>query len=130
MARQRIETIGAPAPLGPYSQGIAASGWVFPAGQIGIIPETGELAAGGAAAEAEQVMQNLGAILAAGGSGFDRVVKATLILADISDFAAVNSVYARSFPVDAPARSVIGGVQLPRGARVEIEVIAQAGKLG
>lgn len=125
MTRNAIETKQAPKAIGPYSQGIAADGWIFTAGQLGLDPATGELVAGGAAAEAEQALKNLGAILEASGSGLAHAVKTTVFLADLADYAAVNEVYARHFHPPYPARSAVQVARLPKDARVEIEVIAR-----
>lgn len=122
-----MSTGGAPKALGPYSQAIAAGGWVFCAGQIGLDPATGDLVEGGAPAEARRALENLGAVLAAAGCGLGDVVKTTIFLADIGDFAAVNEVYAGFFPEAPPARSTVGVAALPRGSAVEIEAVAWKG---
>jgi 2-iminobutanoate/2-iminopropanoate deaminase len=124
MTRQAIQTNGAPAALGPYSQAIRSGDTVYCSGQIGLDPATGELD-DGVQAQAERALKNLAAVLDAAGLGFDDVVKTTIFLADISDFAAVNEVYGRQVPDPPPARSTIGVGALPRGARVEIEMIAR-----
>lgn len=124
-----ISTSQAPAAVGPYSQGVATGSepgsLVFVSGQVPLDPATGTLVEGGIAAQAEQVLTNLGAILRAAGLGYDDVVKTTVLLADIADFAAVNEVYARFFtgPV-LPARAAFGVAALPLGAGVEIEAVA------
>jgi len=123
MTRQAIETNGAPAPVGPYSQAIRSGDLVFCSGQVGLDPLTGELVEG-LEAQAERAIRNLQAVLDASGLGFDDVVKTTIFLADISDFAAVNAIYARFMPEPPPARSTIGVGGLPKGALVEIEAIA------
>jgi 2-iminobutanoate/2-iminopropanoate deaminase len=125
MTRNVIETNRAPKAIGPYSQGIAADGWIFTAGQLGLDPATGELVAGGAAAEAEQALRNLDAVLEAAGSGLAHAVKTTVFLADLSDYATVNEVYARHFKAPYPARSAVQVARLPKDARVEIEVVAR-----
>lgn len=126
--REAISTTDAPAAVGPYSQAIRAGGLVFTAGQLGIEPTSGELAAGGVAAQAEQALANLEAILAAAGSGLASLVKVTVFLADIGDWAAVNEVYARRIPEPFPARSAFAVRELPRGALVEIEAVATVGR--
>lgn len=125
MTRQAVSTGGAPGAIGPYSQGIAIDGFVFCSGQIGLDPATGELAAGGVEAEADRALRNIAAVLDAAGASMADVVKTTIFLADIGDFAAVNTVYARHMPDPAPARSTFAVAALPKGARVEIEAIAR-----
>jgi 2-iminobutanoate/2-iminopropanoate deaminase len=125
MTRQAVRTSGAPAAIGPYSQGIALDGFVFCSGQIGLDPTTGELVPGGVEAEAERALKNLGAILDAAGASMADVVKTTLFLADIGEFAAVNAVYAGHFPDPPPARSTFAVGALPKGAHVEVEAIAR-----
>ena len=124
MSRTVITTNEAPAAIGPYAQAIRANGFLFTAGQIPLDPATGEIVAGDVAAQATRVLENLRAVLAAGGSSFDRVVKTTMFLADLNDFAAMNAVYATYFPSAPPARSTIQVARLPRDARVEIELVA------
>jgi 2-iminobutanoate/2-iminopropanoate deaminase len=119
-----ISTPGAPRAIGPYSQGITANGFVFTAGQVGFDPESGELVDGGISEQTQRVLQNLRAILRAGGSDVDRVVKTTVFLVDMADFALMNEVYAEFFGDHRPARSTVAVASLPRGARVEIEAIA------
>jgi 2-iminobutanoate/2-iminopropanoate deaminase len=122
---RKIESPAAPAPVGPYSQAIATGGLVFCAGQIPLDPETGKLVEGGIEAQAERVLANVKAVLEAAGSSLARVVKATVFLADLDDFAGMNAVYSRHFTSDPkPARTTIQAARLPAGARVEIEVIA------
>ena len=125
MTRQAVRTSGAPAAIGPYSQGIAVDGYVFCSGQIGLDPATGELVEGGVEAQAERALRNLGAVLDAAGASMADVVKTTLFLADIADFTAVNAVYARHFPDPPPARSTFAVGALPKGARIEVEAIAR-----
>ena len=125
MTRRAISTAGAPAAVGPYSQGIVADGLLFSAGQIGLDPSSGTIVEGGIEPEAERVMANLTAVLDAAGCGWDDVVKATIFLADVNDFAAVNAIYGRFVSDPPPARSTIGVAALPKGARVEIEVVAR-----
>jgi len=123
--REAISTPAAPGAIGPYSQAIKAGGFVFLSGQIPLDPATGALVSGGIAEQTERVLQNLGAILSASGTSFDRVVKTTVYLADMSEFAAMNEVYGRYFPAPAPARATIQAARLPRDVRVEIDLIAQ-----
>lgn len=123
---KHIETASAPGAIGPYSQGISAGRLVFTSGQIPIDPATGA-APEGIAAQTEQSCRNVGAILEAAGSGFDRVVKTTCFLADMGDFAAFNEVYARYFS-GKPARSCVAVKALPKGVLCEIEAIAETGE--
>jgi 2-iminobutanoate/2-iminopropanoate deaminase len=123
MTRQAIRTNSAPAPVGPYSQAIVTDGWVFCSGQVGLEPATGELV-DGVEAQAERALGNLEAVLDAAGVGFADVVKTTIFLADVGDFAAVNAVYARFMADPPPARSTVGVGGLPKGALVEIEMTA------
>ena len=125
--REAISTDGAPAAAGPYSQAIRAGDLVFTAGQLGIDPATGELAADDVAGQAERALANLEAILVAASSGLDRLVKVTVFLADIGDWPAVNEVYARTIPQPFPARSAFAVKDLPKSARVEIEAVATVG---
>ncbi len=118
-----IQTQEAPAAIGPYSQGIAAGGFVFTSGQVPLHPQTGEMPAG-IRAQAQLALQNLGAVLAAGGSGYERVVKTTCFLADMADFATFNEVYATFFPTNKPARSCVAARELPRGVLCEVEAVA------
>ena len=124
MPKQVISTSNAPAAVGAYSQGIIANGFVFTAGQVGIVPGSGALAEGGVEAQTRQVMENIGAVLRAAGTGFDRVVKTTIFLASMDDFATVNGIYAQYLPQDPPARSTVAVAGLPLGALVEIETVA------
>ena len=119
-----ISTEKAPAAIGPYSQGVVVNGLLFASGQIALSPETGELVGATIEEQAEQVMKNVGALLAAAGTDFDHVVKTTCFLEDISDFAKFNAVYAKSFGQKLPARSAVGIDKLPKGALVEVEVLA------
>jgi 2-iminobutanoate/2-iminopropanoate deaminase len=125
VTRQAVSTSGAPAAIGPYSQGIAVDGFVFCSGQIGLDPATGELVGGGVEAQAERALRNLSAVLDAAGLTMADVVKTTLFLADIGDFAAVNAVYARHMPDPPPARSTFAVGALPKGGLVEVEAIAR-----
>jgi len=126
MTCETIATDKAPAAIGPYAQAIKANGLLFCSGQIPLDPGTGELVAGDVTVQTERVMANIAAVLAAAGTGFGRVVKTTIFLADMGDFAAVNEVYGRRFPDHKPARSTVAVRSLPRGALVEIEVVALA----
>ncbi|MFQ5888859.1 MAG: RidA family protein [Gemmatimonadota bacterium] len=120
-----VHTKGAPAALGPYSQGIIAGGYLFAAGQIGIDPATGKMAGPDVVSQARQLFRNLDAVLRAAGLGFRDVVKTTVYLADMDEFAAVNEVYAEAFEEPYPARSAVQSARLPRDARVEVELIAR-----
>jgi 2-iminobutanoate/2-iminopropanoate deaminase len=124
MTRQAIQTSGAPAAIGAYSQAIASGDLVFCSGQVGLDPATGQLVEG-VEAQAERALRNLAAVLDAAGVGFADVVKTTIFLADVADFTAVNGIYSTFMPDPPPARSTIGVGALPRGARVEIEAIAR-----
>jgi 2-iminobutanoate/2-iminopropanoate deaminase len=124
MSRQAIQTNGAPAAIGPYSQAIRTGDTVYCSGQIGLDPATGELV-DGVEAQAERALRNLQSVLDAAGLGFDDVVKTTIFLADVGDFATVNAVYAKHMPDPPPARSTIGVGALPKGALVEIELVAR-----
>jgi 2-iminobutanoate/2-iminopropanoate deaminase len=119
-----IATARAPKAIGPYSQAVQASGFLFTAGQVALDPDKGELVAGGIAEQTGRALENLRAILSAAHSDFSQVVKTTVFLVDMADFTAMNEVYARAFGDHRPARSTVAVAALPRGARVEIEVIA------
>ncbi|MBP1687772.1 MAG: putative endoribonuclease [Deltaproteobacteria bacterium] len=119
-----IETDKAPAAIGPYSQAVRRSEWLFLSGQIGLDPSTGELVPGGVVAEAARVLENLRGVLAAAGASLDDVVRTTIYLIDLADFSRVNEVYAKCFQAPFPARATVGVAALPRGARVEIDAIA------
>ena len=121
-----IHTEQAPKAIGPYSQAIRTNGFVFASGQIPTDPETGQFVAGGIAEQTEQVIKNLSRVLEAAGSGLNRVVKTTVFLVDMGEFAAMNEVYGRFFSDEPPARATIEAARLPRDARVEIEAIALA----
>lgn len=123
--RAAVQTDAAPAAIGPYSQAVRAGGFVFTAGQVGAEPASGTLREG-IAAQADQALQNLAAVLQAAGTGFDRVVKTTIMLVDMADFAAVNEVYARHLSPPFPARTTVAVRGLPKGALLEIEMIALA----
>lgn len=122
--QKKISTEKAPAAIGPYSQAVVCGNLVFTSGQIPINPENGGIEAVGITAQTEQVMKNLGAVLEAAGSSYEKAVKTTCFLANISDFAAFNEVYARYF-TEKPARSCVAVKDLPRGVLVEVEVIAE-----
>jgi 2-iminobutanoate/2-iminopropanoate deaminase len=122
--RERIQTDRAPAAIGPYSQAIRAGGFVFASGQIPIDPATGEFVKGGVGEQTEQVLKNLKAVLEAAGSGLDMIVKTTVFLADMKEFAEMNQAYAKFFSDAPPARATVAALGLPRDARVEIEAVA------
>ena len=124
MSRQAISTGGAPAAIGPYSQAIRSGDMVFCSGQLGLEPVSGELV-DGVEAQAERALRNLQSVLDAAGLGFDDIVKTTIFLVDIGDFAAVNAVYARFIADPPPARSTVQVAALPKGGLVEIEAIAR-----
>lgn len=119
-----IATDRAPRAIGPYSQAVRAGNLVFASGQIPIDPATGEFVAGGIAEQTEQVLRNLTAVFEAAGTGLDQVVKTTVFLANMDDFAVMNEVYGRFFGGEPPARATVEAARLPRDARVEIEAIA------
>lgn len=125
MTREAIHTDGAPAAVGPYSQAIAVDGFVFCSGQAALDPITGTLAEGGIEPETEGVLANLTAVLAAAGCGWGDVIKSTVFLTDMADFAAMNVIYTRFVVEPKPARSTVAVAALPKGACVEIEVIAR-----
>ncbi|MBI2354444.1 MAG: reactive intermediate/imine deaminase [Deltaproteobacteria bacterium] len=125
----RLETIStdkAAAAIGPYSQAVRAGELIFCSGQIALDPVSGELVPGDVKAQTERVMESIAAVLAAAGVGFDNVVKSTIFLVEMGDFAAVNEVYGSRFGDHKPARSTVAVRSLPRGALVEIEVVAKA----
>jgi 2-iminobutanoate/2-iminopropanoate deaminase len=122
--KEIVATNDAPGAIGPYSQAVKVNGMVFCSGQIPIDPATGDFVSDDVAEQTEQVIRNLGAVLKAAGSGLDRVVKTTVFLADMGDFAAMNDVYSRFFDANKPARATVQAARLPRDARVEIECIA------
>jgi 2-iminobutanoate/2-iminopropanoate deaminase len=127
MTRRAVSTAAAPAAVGPYSQGIVSDGLLFCAGQAALDPATGDLVAGGIEPETERVMANLTAVLDAAGASWADVVKTTIFLVDMGDFATVNAVYGRFVTDPLPARSTVGVAALPKGAHVEIEVVARLG---
>lgn len=122
--RSRIKTPLAPAAIGPYSQGILAGNTLYCSGQIAIDPETGSMVTSGIEAETERVLENLGAVLRAARMDYNNVVRCTVFLADINDYAQVNEIYARYFSEAPPSREAVQVAALPRGARVEISCIA------
>ena len=122
-----VSTTAAPKALGPYSQAIQAGQFLFVSGQVPIDPATGNLVEGSIADQTRRVFENVGAILKAGGASFKDVVRATVYLADLGDFAAMNDVYATFFTAPQPARSTIQAARLPRDARIEVDVIAFLG---
>lgn len=125
--RTVIATKDAPGAIGPYSQAIRAGNLLFCSGQVALDPVTGDLVApGDVAIQTRRVLDNLGAVLAAGGASWDSVVKVTIYLADMNDFATVNAIYAERFHKDPPARATVQVSRLPRDARVEIDAIALA----
>jgi len=119
-----VSTSDAPAAIGPYSQAIAAGPFLFVSGQIPLDPSTGQVVAGDVTAQTHQVLKNLGAILAAAGRSYEHVVKTTVYLTDMSEFAAMNAVYATYFPAPFPARATVQAARLPRDVKVEIDLIA------
>jgi len=125
--QQIVSSDGAPKAIGPYSQAVVYNGLAYLSGQIPLDPATGQMAAGDIAAQTERVLENLKAVLAAGGSALERVIKITVYLQDMADFPKMNEVYGRYFTVNPPARATVAVAGLPRGARVEIDAIAIAG---
>jgi 2-iminobutanoate/2-iminopropanoate deaminase len=124
MVLDLVSTVGAPKAIGPYSQAVCANGFIFTAGQVALDPSTGELVSGGITEQTTRALDNLRAILTAAGSSLSDVVKTTVFLVDMADFTAMNEVYGRAFGTHRPARSTVAVAALPRGARVEIDVIA------
>ena len=124
MNLKTISSDQAPAAIGPYSQAVCAGNMIFCSGQIALDPSTGEMVQGDVVMQTERVMANIAAVLAASGAGFDDVVKTTIFLVEMGDFAAVNEVYGRYFSNHKPARSTVAVKSLPRGALVEIETVA------
>jgi 2-iminobutanoate/2-iminopropanoate deaminase len=122
-----VHTDNAPKAIGPYAQAVRANGFIFTAGQIALDPQSMEIVPGDVAAQTERVLQNLAAVLAEAGSDLSRVVKTTVFLRDMADFAAMNAVYARVFGDTRPARSTVAVLGLPRDVRVEIELVALQG---
>lgn len=124
MKRDAVRTAGAPAAIGPYSQAVRAGGFLFCSGQIPMDPSTGKLVEGGIEVQTERVLNNLQAVIAAGGGDLSSVVKTTVYLTDLGDFPAMNAVYGKFFPQDPPARATVQVAKLPAGARVEIDAVA------
>lgn len=124
MGKEQVFTSQAPAAIGPYSQGIIAGDFVYTSGQLPLDPETGALVGDSVEVQTVRALENAGAVLAAAGLTFEDVVKTTVFLCDMADFAAMNSVYATYFSAPYPARSCVTVAALPRGARVEIEMVA------
>jgi 2-iminobutanoate/2-iminopropanoate deaminase len=124
MTKRSVTSDKAPAAIGPYSQAIVAEPFIFAAGQTPLDPASGMLVAGGIEEQTARVLENLKAVLEAAGSSLDKAVKTTVFLTDMADFAAMNGVYARYFKGDFPARSTVAVAGLPKGARVEIELVA------
>jgi 2-iminobutanoate/2-iminopropanoate deaminase len=124
--KRALATIGAPQAIGPYAQGVVASGLVFLSGQIALDPERGRLVDGSIEDETRQVLANLRAVLAADGLTLDAIVRTTVYLTDLADFPRVNQVYAEHFTEPFPARATVQVAALPRGAKIEIDAIAQA----
>lgn len=125
MAKKIIKSNQAPAPIGPYSQAVESGEFLFCSGQIGLSAKTGEVVSDGVKEQAEQVMSNIEAVLAEADMTFDHVVKTTIFLTNMSDFTTVNEVYGRHFTKNPPARSTIAVAGLPKGVKVEVEVIAR-----
>jgi 2-iminobutanoate/2-iminopropanoate deaminase len=126
MSREIVQTETAPKAIGPYAQAIRANGFIYTAGQIPIDPRTGEFVSGGIAAQTRQVLENLKAVLEAGGSSLEKAVKATVFLRNMGEFAAMNEIYAEYLGNVKPARSTVAVSELPRGALVEIDLVALA----
>jgi 2-iminobutanoate/2-iminopropanoate deaminase len=126
MPRQPVSCTGAPAAIGPYSPAVQAGAFLFISGQVPIDPATGEVVGGGIAAETRRVLENVRALVEAGGLTMADVVRTTVFLTDLNDFAAMNSVYGEFFPAPSPARSTVQVARLPRDVRVEIDAIALA----
>jgi 2-iminobutanoate/2-iminopropanoate deaminase len=125
MASQVVTTEKAPKAIGPYSQAIVSGELIFTSGQIPLDPATQQMVTGDIRAQTERVMENLAAVLSAAGVGFENVVKASIFVVDLADFATVNEIYGKRFPKSPPARSTVQVAALPKGARVEIDLIAR-----
>jgi len=126
MKRETIRSDKAPKALGPYEQAIKLEGWVFTSGQIPLDPQTGAMVEGGIGAQTRQVLENLRAVLEAAGSSMAKVVRVTVYMTHLGEFAKMNEVFSEFFPQDKPARSTVGVAALPRGALVEMDMIARA----
>ncbi len=126
MQREVIRSEQAPKALGPYEQGVKLDGWLFTSGQIPLDPKTGALVPGGIGPQTRRVLENLRAILEAAGMSLDRVVKTTVFMTNLDDFQEMNALYGEYFPREKPARSTVGVATLPRGALLEIDVVARA----
>ena len=127
----RLETVStdrAPRAIGPYSQAVVVDGWVFCSGQIALDPVGGEIVGGDVSLQTDRVMENLAGVLEAGGASLSTVVKTTVFLVDMADFAAMNEVYGRHFGDHRPARATVAAAGLPRGVRVEIECVARVSR--
>ena len=122
---QAFHTDQAPAAIGPYAQAVSVDQWLFTSGQVGLDPRTGEIVAGGFAAQARRVLANLAAVLASGGCGFHDVVKATVYVTDLANFPQLNAIYAEAMGSHRPARSTVQAAALPKGALVEIDLVAR-----
>ncbi|XP_052103868.1 2-iminobutanoate/2-iminopropanoate deaminase-like [Mytilus californianus] len=129
IVRKIIKTVKAPAAIGPYSQAVLVENTMYLSGQIGMDPSTGNLVSGGVVPETEQALRNMGAVLGAAGANFNNIVKATVLLQNMNDFAAVNDVYVKYFPKNYPARAAYQVAALPKGAQVEIEAVAIIGDI-
>ncbi|XP_063416258.1 2-iminobutanoate/2-iminopropanoate deaminase-like [Mytilus galloprovincialis] len=129
IVRKIIKTVKAPAAIGPYSQAVLVENTMYLSGQIGMDPSTGNLVSGGVVPETEQALRNMGAVLGAAGADFNNIVKATVLLQNMNDFAAVNDVYVKYFPKNYPARAAYQVAALPKGAQVEIEAVAILGEI-
>ncbi len=127
MGKEAVLSPDAPAPIGPYSQAVRVGNWVFVSGQIPVEPATGEIVSGGIVAQTRQVLQNLQAVLTAVGASFDNVVKTTIYMTDLNEFAEMNAVYETYFSPPYPARATVQVTDLPRHALIEIEAIAWTG---
>ncbi|MDB4470737.1 RidA family protein [Deltaproteobacteria bacterium] len=125
---EKIETTKAPAAIGPYSQAVRAGDYLYCSGQIPLLPDSGEMVAGGVAEQTRQVLDNLGQVLIAAGGDFSAVVKTTIYLVDLADFTVVNEIYAEYCVSIAPARATVQVAALPKGALVEIDAVAYCGK--
>jgi reactive intermediate/imine deaminase len=125
MSKQEVSTTSAPKAIGPYSQAVRSGEWIVLSGQIGLDPASGNLVSGGIEAETRQVLANLRAVLEAAGASFADVLRTTIYLTDLGEFARVNEIYAEHFGAPYPARATVGVASLPRGARVEIDALAR-----